>query len=169
MLIRLNSIKLHIRNRRYRSNVSINIKYVDEFEKDIIRNPEQNIHYPLLLKDCAIILVKPLSVLFNLSLKTSTFSEMEDLQDCNSMQRVYLFSLIHYSHVFFHKFQVDVINDDFPKAFNRLDVGILFNKLLSFGFAEFVIKFIGTYLRNRKMIGSTRVFSRRDLCLLSHS
>ena len=45
--------------------------------------------------------------------------------------------------------QVDVLYTDFSKAFDRLDHGLLLNKLQTFGFSQLLINFIKSYLNNR--------------------
>nr|CAI5854974.1 unnamed protein product [Callosobruchus analis] len=46
--------------------------------------------------------------------------------------------------------QVDVIYTDFSKAFDRIDHGVLLNKLGNFGLAENTVRFFRSYLSERK-------------------
>src|SRR5436190_17300219 len=49
------------------------------------------------------------------------------------------------------KWQVDSIYTDFAKAFDRIDHGILINKLQSFSFSDPLISLLSSYLYQRKL------------------
>lgn len=157
-----------------------------------------------LIKDCAMIFSRPLMILFNLSIGTSTFPEQWKIsriipvfkkgdKSCitnyrpisiiNNFSKVFEMILHEYLYSIFSRYisphqhgfmkgrstvsnlfcltqelaeiidtgeQIDVIYTDCSKAFDKLDHGILLNKISVLGSSNTLLSFFESYLTNRK-------------------
>lgn len=170
-----------------------------------------------LLKDCARVFALPLSIIFNISLRSATFPhswkkskitaifKKGDRSNIESYRPIVilnnfskLFEIVLYDVLSFHiKYQIsynqhgfltgrstttnlvsitqflaetiddgsqtDVVYTDLSKAFDKLDHGLLLNKLCLFGITPKFLNFFQSYLSNRVLNVQYRGFSSFDI------
>lgn len=63
--------------------------------------------------------------------------------------------------------QDDIIYEERAQAFDRIDHGVVLNKLLQIGFSKDLIKFFNSFLSNRRHYVTFNFFSKRYKAILS--
>ncbi|XP_045463863.1 uncharacterized protein LOC123673424 [Harmonia axyridis] len=109
----------------------------------------------LVFRDCAYVLASPLTILFNICLRTGTIPDCWKLSKHGFVKGhstvTNLFNVTQFiSEVIERKSQVDILYTDFSKAFDLLDHGILLRKLSQFGLSSALIGLFKSYLSNRQ-------------------